>query len=144
MFGSRALVGGALRFSATVSSLPDKTRSPPMLLDQLKTWTPSTKAEKEAVLQQLERLLENPYFHKSKRFPVFLRFVVSEALAGRAGGLKEGACGIEGFGKEPRYAPTERSNLRVSGRQIRQTNEQDNSGSGQRQKDQRPRSLRSS
>ncbi len=55
-----------------------------MLLDQLKTWTPSTKAEKEAVLQQLERLLENPYFHKSKRFPVFLRFVVSEALAGQA------------------------------------------------------------
>src|SRR5258708_28670683 len=119
MFGSRALVGGALRFSATVSSLPDKTRSPPMLLDQLKTWTPSTKAEKEAVLQQLERLLENPYFHKSKRFPVFLRFVVSEALAGRAEGLKERTLGIEVFCKDPSYDTTQNPIVRVTAGEIR-------------------------
>src|SRR2546425_1063507 len=41
------------------------------MLLELKTWIASTKAEREAVLQQLERLLENPYFHKSKRFADF-------------------------------------------------------------------------
>jgi hypothetical protein len=71
-----------------------------MLLDQLKTWTPSTKAEKKAVLQQLQRLLEDPHFHKSKRFPVFLRFVVTEVLAGRGEDLKERTVGVEVFGKE--------------------------------------------
>jgi hypothetical protein len=90
-----------------------------MLLDQAKTWTPSTKAEKEAVLQQLERLLENPYFHKSKRFPVFLRFVVKEALAGRAEGLKERTLGIEVFGKDPNYDTTEDPIVRVTAGEIR-------------------------
>ena len=90
-----------------------------MLLDQLKSWTPSTKAEKEAVLQQLERLLENPYFHKSKRFPVFLRFVVKEALAGRAEGLKERTLGMEVFGKDPNYDTTEDPIVRVTAGEIR-------------------------
>lgn len=90
-----------------------------MLLEQEKTWTPSTKAEKEAVLQQLDRLLENAYFHKSKRFPVFLRFVVGETLAGRSDGLKERTLGIEVFGKDPTYDTTEDSIVRVTAGEIR-------------------------
>jgi hypothetical protein len=90
-----------------------------MLLDQLKSWTPSTKAEKRAVLQQLDRILENPHFHKSKRFPVFLRFVVTEALAGRAEGLKERTLGIEVFGKDPNYDTTEDPIVRVTAGEIR-------------------------
>src|SRR5882672_12651438 len=90
-----------------------------MLLDQPKTWTPSTKAEKKAVLDQLERLLQNPHFHKSKRFPVFLRFVVTELLAGRGEGLKERTLGIEVFGKEPNYDTTEDSIVRVTAGEIR-------------------------
>jgi hypothetical protein len=90
-----------------------------MLLDQLKTWTPSTQAEKEAVVQQLERLLENPHFHKSKRFPVFLRFVVTEVLAGRADRLKERTIGIEVFGKDPNYDTTEDPIVRVTAGEIR-------------------------
>jgi len=90
-----------------------------MLLDQLKTWTPSTKADKEAVLQQLERILSNPYFHKSKRFPVFLRFVVTEALGGRGEGLKERTLGIEVFGKDPNYDTTEDPIVRVTAGEIR-------------------------
>ena len=90
-----------------------------MLLDQLKTWTPSTQAEKEAVVQQLERLLENPHFHKSKRFPVFLRFVVTEVLAGRADHLKERTIGIEVFGKDPNYDTTEDPIVRVTAGEIR-------------------------
>lgn len=90
-----------------------------MLLDQLKTWTPSTQAEKEAVVQQLERLLGNPHFHKSKRFPVFLRFVVTEVLAGRADRLKERTLGIEVFGKDPNYDTTEDPIVRVTAGEIR-------------------------
>lgn len=90
-----------------------------MLLDQLRTWTPSTKADKEAALRQLERLLENPHFHKSKRFPAFLRFVVTEALEGRAEGLKERTLGIEVFGKDPNYDTTEDPIVRVTAGEIR-------------------------
>lgn len=90
-----------------------------MLLDQLKTWTPSTKAEKKAVLQQLERLLEDPHFHKSKRFPVFLRFVVTEVLAGRGEDLKERTVGVEVFGKEPNYDTTDDPIVRVTAGEIR-------------------------
>jgi hypothetical protein len=90
-----------------------------MLLEQEKTWIPSTKAEKDAILQQLERLLENPYFHKSKRFPVFLRFAVTETLAGRADVLKERTLGIEVFGKDPGYDTTEDSIVRVTAGEIR-------------------------
>ena len=90
-----------------------------MLLDQLRTWTPSTKADKEAVLQQLDRLLENQHFHKSKRFPAFLRFVVTEALEGRAEGLKERTLGVEVFGKHPNYDTTEDPIVRVTAGEIR-------------------------
>jgi hypothetical protein len=89
------------------------------LLDHVKSWTPSTKAEKEAVSQQLERLLESQHFHKSKRFPVFLRFVVTEALAGRADSLKERTLGIEVFGKDPNYDTTEDPIVRVTAGEIR-------------------------
>src|SRR3984893_19557441 len=90
-----------------------------MLQDQVKIWTPSTKAEIEAVLQQLERLLESQHFHKSKRFPVFLRFVVTEALAGRAESLKERTLGIEVSGKDPNYDTTEDPIVRVTAGEIR-------------------------
>src|SRR5258706_7817370 len=96
----------------------DATRSPLMLLE-LKTWIPSTTAEKEAVLQHLDGLLENPYFHKSKRFPAFLRFVVKEVLAGRADSLKERTLGIEVFGKDPNYDTTEDPIVRVTAGEIR-------------------------
>jgi hypothetical protein len=90
-----------------------------MLLDQLRPWTPLTKADKEAVLRQLERLLDNHHFHKSKRFPAFLRFVVTEALDGRAEGLKERTLGIQVFGKDPNYDTTEDPIVRVTAGEIR-------------------------
>ena len=89
------------------------------LQDHLKTWTPSTKAEKEAISQQLERLLDSQHFHKSKRFPIFLRFVIAEALAGRAERLKERTLGIEVFGKDPNYDTTQDPIVRVTAGEIR-------------------------
>jgi hypothetical protein len=90
-----------------------------MLSEQVDVWTPSNEAEKAAVFQQLERLLQNPHFHKSKRFPVFLKFVVNEALAGRADNLKERTLGIEVFGKDPNYDTNEDPIVRVTAGEIR-------------------------
>src|ERR1700719_2992921 len=90
-----------------------------MLSEQVDVWTPSTEEDKAAVVQQLERLLQNPHFHKSKRFPVFLKFVVNEALAGRADNLKERTLGIEVFGKDPNYDTNEDPIVRVTAGEIR-------------------------
>jgi hypothetical protein len=38
--------------------------------------------DKTAIQTQLERLLANPHFSHSKRFPSFLRFVVEQTLSG--------------------------------------------------------------
>src|SRR5258705_650824 len=90
-----------------------------MLSDQLDTWIPSTEEDKAAVIEQLERLLQNPHFHKSRRFPVFLKFVVTEALAGRADNLKERTLGIAVFGKDPSYYTTDDPIVRVTATEIR-------------------------
>jgi len=90
-----------------------------MLSEQMESWTPSSDEDKAAVLQQLERLLRNPHFHKSKRFPVFLKFVVTEALAGRADNLKERTLGVEVFGKDPGYDTTDDPIVRVTAGEIR-------------------------
>src|ERR1035438_10498570 len=90
-----------------------------MLSEQVDSWTPSSAQDKAAVVQQLERLLQNPHFHKSKRFPVFLKFVVGEALAGRADNLKERTLGVEVFGKDPTYDTTDDPIVRVTAGEIR-------------------------
>lgn len=80
---------------------------------------PLSEDEKTAVLEQLKRLVENPYFHHSKRYPSFLRFVVGEALAGRSDSLKERTLGIEVFGREPDYDTTNDPIVRVTAAEIR-------------------------
>jgi hypothetical protein len=90
-----------------------------MLSEQVEIGGPLAKEEKAAILAQLERLLLNSHFHKSKRFPVFLRFVVKEVLAGRADQLKERTLGVEVFGKEPNYDTTDDPIVRVTAGEIR-------------------------
>ncbi|MGA8429683.1 MAG: hypothetical protein WB729_07670 [Candidatus Sulfotelmatobacter sp.] len=90
-----------------------------MLSEQVESWTPLKEEDKAAVIQQLERLLQNPHFHKSKRFPVFLKFVVTEALAGRAENLKERTVGVQVFGKDPAYDTTDDPIVRVTAGEIR-------------------------
>jgi hypothetical protein len=82
-------------------------------------WIPVREEEKAAILQQLNRLLGNPYFHHSKRYPSFLKFVVTETLAGRAENLKERTLGMEVFGREPDYDTTNDPIVRVTAAEIR-------------------------
>ena len=75
--------------------------------------------EKVDILRQLDRLLDNPHFSHSKRFPSFLRFIVQEELEGRGDQLKERTLGIEVFGRDAGYDTTSDPIVRVTAAEIR-------------------------
>jgi hypothetical protein len=76
-------------------------------------------AEKKAVQEQLERLLRNPHFSQSRRFPSFLRFVIDQTLIGRPELLKERTLGIEIFGRDADYDTASDPIVRVTATEIR-------------------------
>jgi hypothetical protein len=76
-------------------------------------------AEKADILRQLDRLLDNPHFSHSKRFPSFLRFIIQEELEGRGDQLKERTLGIEVFGRHAGYDTTSDPIVRVTAAEIR-------------------------
>jgi hypothetical protein len=75
--------------------------------------------EKAAIQEQVERLLQNPYFSHSRRFPMFLRFVVRHTLAGQADAVKERTLGIEIFGRNADYDTSSDPIVRVTAAEIR-------------------------
>jgi hypothetical protein len=81
--------------------------------------TPSSDAEKAAIMEQLERLLQDPCFNLSKRYPSFLRFVVNNTLNGAIDSLKERVIGVEVFGRSPDYDSTQDPIVRVTAAEIR-------------------------
>jgi hypothetical protein len=73
-----------------------------------------------AVIQaQLERILANPLFKNSKRYPTLLRYVVERTLDGHPGELKERTLGIEVFGREPDYDTNLDPVVRTTAAEIR-------------------------
>lgn len=75
--------------------------------------------DKDAIRQQLSRLLANSYFSHSKRFPAFLRFVVEQTLAGEDENIKERTLGIEIFGRDANYDTASDPIVRVTAAEIR-------------------------
>jgi TolB-like protein len=73
---------------------------------------------REAVLSQLEMLHAHAFGGSFKLF-AFLRFVVSEALEGRAYSLKEMVIGAELYGGAETYDPRIDSTVRVEARRLR-------------------------
>jgi hypothetical protein len=88
------------------------------------SWTPSSEAEKDAVHQQLEKLLATPLFNSSKRYPSFLRFVVARVLSGQTDQLKERILGVEIFGRPADYDTNTDPIVRVTAAEIRKRIEQ--------------------
>ncbi len=78
-----------------------------------------SKAAKNAIGEQLERLVASPYFSHSKRLPNFLRFVVEHTLAGDSENIKERTIGIEIFGRDPEYDTASDPIVRVTAAEIR-------------------------
>jgi hypothetical protein len=90
-----------------------------MLVDDYRDGGTFSEEEKLAANEQLERLLANPYFSHSRRFPSFLRFIVSQTLSGRTNLLKERTLGIEVFGKSANYDTANDPIVRVTAAEIR-------------------------
>jgi hypothetical protein len=88
------------------------------------SWTPSSELEKAAVHQQLEKLLATPLFHSSKRYPSFLKYVVTRSLAGQTDQLKERILGVEIFGRSADYDTNTDPIVRVTAAEIRKRIEQ--------------------
>lgn len=80
---------------------------------------PYREPEREAIRQQLERLLANPLFKNSKRYPNLLRYVVEHTLEGNPGELKERNLGVEVFGREPNYDTNADPIVRTTAGEIR-------------------------
>jgi hypothetical protein len=78
-----------------------------------------TEVERDAVREQLERILANPLFTHSKRYPLLLRWVVERALEGRSGQLKERTLGVEVFGRHPDYDTNTDPVVRITAGEIR-------------------------
>ena len=96
-----------------------------MLVEQATIhWTPSSESERAAVRQQLEKLLATSLFNSSKRYPSFLKFVVSRALAGQYDQLKERILGVEIFGRPADYDTNADPIVRVTAAEIRKRVEQ--------------------
>ncbi len=82
-------------------------------------WFPETEAEREAVRQQLGRVLASELFANSKRYPSFLKYIVEETLAERGSSLKERTVGVEVFGRDPSYDTNLDPVVRTSAAQVR-------------------------
>jgi hypothetical protein len=96
-----------------------------LLVEQVaESWTPSSELEKAAVHQQLERLLATPLFNSSKRYPSFLKYVVTHSLAGQTDQLKERILGVEIFGRSADYDTNTDPIVRVTAAEIRKRIEQ--------------------
>lgn len=75
--------------------------------------------ERRAIEEQLERLLANPHFSNSRRFPSFLRYIVNATINGQADLLKERTLGVEIFGKPADYDTAVDPIVRVTAAEIR-------------------------
>jgi len=87
-------------------------------------WKPSTEVERAAVQRELETLLATPLFHSSKRYPSFLKYVVTRVLAGQTDQLKERILGVEVFGRPADYDTNKDPIVRVTAAEIRKRIEQ--------------------
>jgi hypothetical protein len=85
--------------------------------------TVSTHAAQELsrieLLQQLERIVNSKYFRNSKRYPVLLRFVVEQTLAGRSDLLKERTLGMTVFDRDSDYDTNADPIVRVTAGEVR-------------------------
>ena len=75
--------------------------------------------KRDAVRGQMERILANPLFKNSKRYPLLFRYVVEQALEGHASQLKERTLGVEVFGRDPDYDTNLDPVVRVTAGEIR-------------------------
>ena len=82
-------------------------------------WVIDSETDRQAVLEQLDRLLASPVFRGSKRLSGFLRFIVEQTLEDRGADLKERVIGVQVFGRAPDYDTSAEPVVRVSAGDLR-------------------------
>jgi hypothetical protein len=75
--------------------------------------------ESAAIREQLERMLADPLFKHSKRYPNLLRYVVEQTLEGTTVDLKERTLGVVVFGRKPTYDTSADPIVRLTAGEIR-------------------------
>ena len=78
-----------------------------------------TEAERNAIQAQLERILIDPLFKNSRRYPNLLRYVVESALDGHTSELKERTLGVAVFEREPDYDTNLDPVVRITAAEVR-------------------------
>lgn len=78
-----------------------------------------TPHDAESVLAELDRILQSSAFRNAKRSQEFLRYIVTNTLAGRTDRLKERVIGQEIFQRPPDYDTGEDSIVRVKASELR-------------------------
>ncbi len=69
--------------------------------------------------KQLGRLRSSPLFSHSRRYPLFLDYVVRKTLSGQGDELKERTVGIEAFGRASDYDLNADPVVRVTAGEVR-------------------------
>ena len=82
-------------------------------------WYPQTPEELRAVREQLEKLVSDPLFSQSRRYPSVLRRVVEDTLSGHTENLKERILGVELFDRQTDYDTNADAIVRVTAAEIR-------------------------
>ena len=75
--------------------------------------------DRATVRKQLERMLADPLFKHSKRYPSLFRFVVERTLDGGNADLKERTLGVAVFGRSPQYDTATDPVVRATAGEIR-------------------------
>lgn len=82
-------------------------------------WIPENGADREAVRDQLARLLASPLFRNSKRAQLLFRFAVEHTLHGSGEHLKERTLGAQVFGRDAHYDTNQDPIVRMTAVDIR-------------------------
>jgi serine/threonine-protein kinase len=75
--------------------------------------------ERDAVVEQLQRLLASTVFRRAERSSALLRYLVEETLNGRADRLKEYTLGAEGLGRGDTFDPRSDPVVRAEASRLR-------------------------
>lgn len=73
----------------------------------------------DAISEQLRRLCESSLFSHSRRYPIFLDYVVRKTLSGHQEDLKERIIGIEAFGRPAEYDLNADPIVRITAGEVR-------------------------
>src|SRR3972149_11843160 len=76
-------------------------------------------AVRDAVIEELERILASPGFSRNDRLCNFLRFVVQQKIQGKDDQLKETVIGSEVFGRKSDYDPRHDPIVRMEAAKLR-------------------------